>query len=301
MIKINTINSFMINILAVLSFILFNPSAYASTSKHLNHKSTHNDGTNGAVLKYKNFALTSGTYASTSDWNKAVMSELGSDYRVADWNDLAAYCNNGGNLTSLLDALGFTWDRETAFVKRSGNKQYSAGRYYFIARHDNHLPTKYSFLVHATLFNNQLDLGSWGGTRRVLAVKSARNTKNIDKSWEGNYSYEECAGPGISGLAACWSYELRVFSERGHLVADLDIDGAQTYVRLRCDVLTQDGDKVKIHFKKYRESSFPSFYKKGDTLFMLRKQRGRLVTRWEKMEPMLESLPKEGFYFKAEK
>lgn len=300
MIKLKINIDFMMIVLAVFTCILFSTSAYAGTSSLLRNISSHKDGTTGKVIKYKNFALTSGTYASTSDWSRAVMSELGSDYRVADWNDLVAYCKNGGNLTSLLDALGFTWDRETAFVKRSGRKQFSSGRYYFIARHDNHLPTKYSFLVHATLYKNLLDLGSWGGTRRVLAVKSGRNTKKSGQGWEGNYLFEECAGPGPSGFAACWSYQLKIFSERGHLVADLDVDGAQTYIRLRCDVLTQAGNKVNVIVDKYRESSFPGSYKKGDVLFMLRKQGGRLVTRWGKMDPMLES-SKEGVFFKVKK
>jgi len=71
-----------------------------------------------------------------------------------------------------MDGLGFGWNSVHAFVTYNGNKQYDPTRYYFISRHDHHLPTTFTYLVHATLDNNMIDLGSWHDPRQILAIKN---------------------------------------------------------------------------------------------------------------------------------
>jgi len=128
-----------------------------------------------AITTYGNFALTANSY-DASDWETGVSSELGGTYRVADWDDLVAFYNAGGDLSALMDALGFGWDSGSAALTYSGSKNFSSTRYYFIARHDHVLPTSYSFLVHTSLDNHMIDLGSWGGSRPVLAIKTSTTT-----------------------------------------------------------------------------------------------------------------------------
>ncbi len=115
------------------------------------------------------FALTANTYADSSDWDAAVQSEFGSDYRVADWNDLVAYHNDGGDLLALYDGLGMTNYGHSASVTRSGDPSYSSTRYYFASRHEHNKPG--SYLAHANIDNYLLSLGSWNGTRKILAIK----------------------------------------------------------------------------------------------------------------------------------
>jgi hypothetical protein len=117
------------------------------------------------------FAITSDAYAAVSDWDQAVAAELGGEYRVADWNDIVAFQNAGGDLAGLMDGLGFGWD-SSAFATNGGAKQYSYDRYYFITRHDHVMPTNYAYLSHADVDDHMIDLGSWSATMPVLAVKA---------------------------------------------------------------------------------------------------------------------------------
>jgi len=43
------------------------------------------------------FAVTPGKYEKNSDWDAIVHSEFGTDYRVADWNDLLRFSDNIDN------------------------------------------------------------------------------------------------------------------------------------------------------------------------------------------------------------
>ncbi len=93
---------------------------------------------------------------------------LGSEYRLADWNDLKYYHASGGPIEALI--AGLDWkDEKTSDVgvrhprvSRDGNERYNGGRrHYFVSRHD-HVPPSY-FLVHDNIDSYHLSLGSWYG------------------------------------------------------------------------------------------------------------------------------------------
>ncbi len=128
-------------------------------------------GDNGVY--YGDFAVTELRYDDDSDWDQKILEIFGSGYRVADWNDLKAYYNNGGNLLSLYDGLGLTDYGASAYVTRDGDPSYSSTRYYFASRHEGTRPS--SYLAHDNLGGYTLSLGSWYGTNKIMAIKKDLN------------------------------------------------------------------------------------------------------------------------------
>jgi hypothetical protein len=117
---------------------------------------------------YGNFGVTDETFDKNGDWNQIVESVFGSDYKVADWNDLTAYYNSNNSIENLLDGLGLEKDNSVA-VTYNGNKKKSSTRWYFITRHNHAKPGYY--LAHKNIDNYLLSLGSWDGNRRILAIR----------------------------------------------------------------------------------------------------------------------------------
>ena len=128
-------------------------------------------GPNDGGSYYGDFAVTELKYDDDSDWDQKILEIFGSGYRVADWNDLKAYYNKGGDLLSLYDGLGLTDYGASAYVTRNGDPSYSSTRYYFASRHEGTLPSNY--LAHDNIGGYTLSLGSWYGTGRILAIKNS--------------------------------------------------------------------------------------------------------------------------------
>jgi hypothetical protein len=118
---------------------------------------------------YGDFGVTLETYEDISDWDQIVSDVFGSSYRVADWDDLVAYHNAGGDLLDLFDGLGLTEVGNSAFVERSGDPNYSTDRYYYASRHEHNKPGHY--LAHDNIDNYLISLGSWYGSRNIMVVK----------------------------------------------------------------------------------------------------------------------------------
>lgn len=126
---------------------------------------TISDSITGGFV-FENFGITSANYASDADWNQACEDIFGSEYRVADWNDLENYYFDGGKLSQLLDSLGLTEYRDNAFVKYDGQQFQSGSRAYFIERHDHNKPVGFS--AHEQIDNYMISLGSWELTKPVI-------------------------------------------------------------------------------------------------------------------------------------
>ena len=126
-------------------------------------------GFRGPVQSFEGYALTRYTYAETENLDLAVKLEFGPSARVADWNEIKAQFSRRGE--EFLDGIGLTNYDEGALCYRGGSKYWSGNRHYFLARHDGKLPTAYTFLVHDTIDNHMIDLGSWYGIRKRVVVK----------------------------------------------------------------------------------------------------------------------------------
>ena len=162
----------MIMILTVASLLLFLVGCEEETTEP-----TSED--NG--IYYGDFGITEFTYEDQSDWDQIVQNVFGSDYRVADWNDLNTFFNEGGNLLGLFDGIGLTDYDDCAFIKRNGDSSYSGTRYYFASRHEHNLPSDYTYLVHEHIDNYLISLGSWHTTKKIIAVKNDFNRAIINE------------------------------------------------------------------------------------------------------------------------
>jgi len=105
----------------------------------------------------------------SKNWDQAVQNEFGSDYKVADWNDLVSYYNKNGaaSFTLLMDGLGVK--TTAAAVYWNGQKLYGGWRAYFIEWHNHNKPGY--FWAHDNIDNYLVSLGSWTGARPILVVK----------------------------------------------------------------------------------------------------------------------------------
>lgn len=111
------------------------------------------------------YALTQGSYAETADMQSAVAQEFGPGATVADWNEIEA--DFGNDILSFCDAVGLLTYRSQAWCRRGAQGWWSSGRHYFLERHNGQVPG--GWLVHDQIGGNLLDLGSWYGSKRILA------------------------------------------------------------------------------------------------------------------------------------
>ena len=150
------------------------------------------------------FALTTSVYAPESDLDQIINDLLGDGYRVADWNDLVAYYEAGGDFTTLLDELGVSWG-DFGFVKRNGSREYSSTRYYYASRHNHVLPDTYTYLEHDSIDNHLVSLGSWHSNMGILAIKTEEQTSEYtvgDIGPSGGYVFYENPNHATDG----WRY-----------------------------------------------------------------------------------------------
>jgi len=108
------------------------------------------------------FAMTSANYRETDDLPGAVARELGSSYRMADWNDLVSY---SGTMESFLNGLGIATG-ELVLLTYNGLRFDGGTRHYFLAR-----GTAHAGAMVYDQFGSSAWLGSWYGYSglRVMA------------------------------------------------------------------------------------------------------------------------------------
>ncbi len=119
------------------------------------------------------FAITSQSYPDTADLNAAVQAEFGSDYRLADWNDVKSWCSSH-SASEFITMLNWQAGREhSLLVTWNGESYYHGWRHYFMTRVDHTPPSNY--LIHDDIEDNYIVLGSWSPvTMHALAVKSSK-------------------------------------------------------------------------------------------------------------------------------
>ena len=110
------------------------------------------------------FKKTLSKYSEKNNLTNAVQAELGSDYTVADWKDLKAI----GNINSWISCMGLS-DGQSFNILVNGKQTYSGTRQYFM-RYYSSGKAPSNFLVHDKI-GNYIFLGSWTGSRNVLAKK----------------------------------------------------------------------------------------------------------------------------------
>jgi hypothetical protein len=116
------------------------------------------------------FALTIKKYHETDNLESACGQELGSMWRIADWNDILAYSQAGNSIEGFVSALALK-EITIYLVTNNGESWYSGQRHYYMEFHNHNLPS--GFWSHADIDNHYIDLGSWYGLEaEILCYKS---------------------------------------------------------------------------------------------------------------------------------
>jgi hypothetical protein len=101
-----------------------------------------------------NLTLTSDSYSDSEDLITAIHGELGSNYTIADWNDLKAL----SDIDAWISCMDLA-ENASFMVTRNGEYLYSGNRQYFVRHYpDGNVPG--GWLVHDQI-GNKLFLGSW--------------------------------------------------------------------------------------------------------------------------------------------
>ena len=160
-----------------------------------------------------NFKLTNNSYSMDKNLSEMCQKEFGEGWKIADWNNLKDFMNNGGKLEDLLDYLKMKYypDKlggDSAAVSVNGNEFYSGSRHYYISRHDHATsflcqyggwPSGGCYLEHDQLENHLISLGSWSGNKKVLCFNpdSSSDNNKCDSSHLDLCTTEtDCTGAG---------------------------------------------------------------------------------------------------------
>lgn len=121
-----------------------------------------------------NFKATEATHSEKENLEQIVKNELGMKYRLADWNDIIRFYNDGGNVQAFENTFGtqglLTWNGQR-FWTGGENRHF----FYQISHRPGETPYD-SFLSHANIGNHQWDLGSWYGLNQKILGYTDRPT-----------------------------------------------------------------------------------------------------------------------------
>ena len=124
-----------------------------------------------ALASYGRFHVIAHELSEAQDHDAECRLQLGGGFRLADWNDIVTYYENGGSLTDFTAGLRMSVEGRDRLpgeisdgyrISRNGEPLWSGNRHYFFARHEHQRPSY--FLAHANIDNYRLSLGSWYGT-----------------------------------------------------------------------------------------------------------------------------------------
>lgn len=119
-------------------------------------------------LSAVDFRITEGMYNEKDNLDLAIQEEFGSQYRLADWNEVVKFYDT---IEEWADSIGMKkgGDDEALLVSYDGYRIWLK-RQYFISRFNHDKPPH--FLAHASIYNDFICLGSWGDLKmHILAVK----------------------------------------------------------------------------------------------------------------------------------
>ena len=116
--------------------------------------------------KFLRFGVSPTLATDSEDLDRIARMSFGSTSRMADWRVLKDMFE--GECEEFMDAIGLKhW--ETAFVRCDGRRIWKDNRHFLVTRHSG-TPRDY-YLVHETMDDHQLDLGSWYQTSCTVLIQ----------------------------------------------------------------------------------------------------------------------------------
>jgi hypothetical protein len=147
-----------------------------------------------------------------------------------------------------------------------------------------------------------------------LALSQSRVTPTPDyRAWEGTYTFVENGGRTAGATPMVVEHMIKIYRVANHLRADLDANGFQTAVALKCEA-SVSGNRINLYYQRRREgdTSSQTFdlrgrvkdrYSAGQLLLTLEKSAlpgTKILTYWHAYQPV-EIRPRNGkVYFRKE-
>jgi hypothetical protein len=130
-----------------------------------------------------------------------------------------------------------------------------------------------------------------------VAMSCSHKQKHINlDSWDGNYGYSEKPIKATAGYSMIMDWSLSIRTKEKNNEGILEVGGQQTYIKSKIKV-TGDTNMIAILFDSLVDGRDQE-RQKGDTLFLLSKNAGSLITKWFSMESILpENSPRECICF----
>ena len=145
------------------------------------------------------FKKTSQKISYGADYNQACINEFGSDWTLADWNNLKNYFLSGKDMKTLVSRLGLDAENDSAWVTKDDDNSYSGSRDYYMSYHNHQKPSHY--LAHENIDNYFLSLGSWYSPQYSLCIKKSNNLSNgLVAYYPFNGNANDESGSGNDGV-----------------------------------------------------------------------------------------------------
>lgn len=124
------------------------------------------------AASFQNFHVIPHDLDETEDLKVECKEQFGKGVRLADWNDILAFIEDGGSAKEFIESLKIQLEYvhpddmdpvpNTAYrISMNGELYWDGDRHYFFARHDHKL--RGDFLAHDNIDDYHLSLGSWFG------------------------------------------------------------------------------------------------------------------------------------------
>jgi len=145
------------------------------------------------AIDISNFEMTTNKYSETENLEQAVTSEFDSSYRIADWNDIVSYYNQGNSVEDFKTKFSPISGTDSSFsdglITYNGNHWWSSSRHYFysISRRPGQTPRD-GYLSHENIDNHTFDLGSWYDISKNILVYTDNPIKQTESPENNNSS-----------------------------------------------------------------------------------------------------------------
>lgn len=131
----------------------------------------------------------------------------------------------------------------------------------------------------------------------IFLILFLANFASAAESWIGKYTYSENIDADKFMFLL---YEVNVYSENSKLRAEVNVNGFQTNVHLKCNLLV-NGNSVRFVVSEIGSENLYSPFSIGEPLFEFRKFESNLITHWLNMKPLKPENQKVGSYFEIVK
>ncbi len=101
------------------------------------------------------------TYGAYEDFDRICKAHFGQKARVTRWKELKLAYEKAADKKVFVTSLGFDHYDQSFIIDHEFGYFEDGDRHYIVTFHDHTLPTNYAYLVHDTIDDHLIDLGSW--------------------------------------------------------------------------------------------------------------------------------------------